>query len=717
MQKGTIPTLEEVTAIINTKIRDRNQKQSANLFEFFNYTNFGTVLKTDMLLGQINLQTLFFFLSQFLEIQTYSKNEVIYYEGSRGEFLYLLLKGSVNLFKLTISTMTYSPMEYYLNLINIFNKGGKFLLEKTIRLNNEIFPVNKTADVFEMEKILRKVQLVIKAYNSDIDGIKELLTSHKIPFESVEFDKVITGEIPIDEYYQEQSSLMNEAEVFYFKILSDDRRREISIAELSPSYTIGVNEYFGNFKLGDFDNKRGETAIADEKSIIIGINKRLYSTCILNDKRNIREKEIETIHQNSFFKLMRKNIFAKNFFYELDLVEVFKNTMIFNEGDTVSDIYLVKEGTFELSIDNKNVFDLKGTIAHLKKLDEAFKLKEYDDVISLKNSTNALTPLMKVKKNYSLFVTEKDVFGLWEYVYQSKMIYNVRVISDKAKLYRLSVKKLEREDNEDFNLLQKGIKSEGAKKIKNVLERMIMLKNSVMMKIDIEFTKKTKEDEDNYYRQNTTVNIAKNSLNSNKVSINFKKDSITRTKTKSYKNIVTGYKKILSVFKPNRPNIGLTMETILRTDLKHRKIRSTNNLYSDNKTMSDESKPVHKHNISGLNKEEKILTKLQKMKKDFNMFDRNEIIFTNANAGKLMNSYEETKTERLPKIQPHRISLKKRSSKKKKQTIVHPSTKLHKEVNLNVFLSDDLTNNVKNINYLAVRKFYDDFKPHNKIYK
>ena len=297
------------------------------------------------------------------------------------------------------------------------------------------------------------------------------------------------------------------------------------------------------------------------------------------------------------------------------------------------------------------------------------------------------------------------------------MIYNVRVISDKAKLYRLSVKKLEREDNEDFNLLQKGIKSEGAKKIKNVLERMIMLKNSVMMKIDIEFTKKTKEDEDNYYRQNTTVSTTKNSLNSNKVSINFKKDSITRTKTKSYKNIVTGYKKILSVFKPNRPNIGLTMETILRTDLKHRKIRSTNNLYSDNKTMSDESKPVHKHNISGLNKEEKILTKLQKMKKDFNMFDRNEIIFTNANAGKLMNSYEETKTERLPKIQPHRISLKKRSSKKKKQTIVHPSTKLHKEVNLNVFLSDDLTNNVKNINYLAVRKFYDDFKPHNKIYK
>ena len=696
MQKGNIPTIAEVSAIINTKIRDRNQKQSSDLFEFFNFTNFGDVLKNDMLLGEINIETLFFFLSQFLEIQNYEKNDVIYYEGARGEFLYLLVKGSVSLFKLKITKEIFSPIEYYLNLQKISEKGGKFLLERTIRLNSEIFPVNKTADVFEMSKIVQKVQIALKAYHDDIDGIKEFLTKNNISFDSVEFDKVLTMEMSIEEYYQKRFSLLSEAETFYFKILNEDTKKEIRIAEFAPSSEVGINEYFGNFKLGDFENKRAETAVVNEKSTIIRINKKLYSTMIINDKRNIRDREIETIHQNSFFKFMRKNVFAKNFFYELDLVEVCKNTMIYNEGDSVNEIYIIKEGTFELSIENKNIFELKFLIANLKKLDAAFMLKEYDDVIALKNSPTALAPMMKVKKNYSLFVTEKDVFGLWEYVYHSKTIYNVRAISDKAKLYRISVKKLEREANEDFNLLQRGIKSEAAKKIKNVLERIIMLKNSILMKIDVEFTKSTKEDEDNYYKDNANVNIIKNSHNSKKVEINFNKDKVNKTKTKLYKSIVTGYKKEASVFNLKK-KVGLSMETILRTDLNHR------NLYSESRTITDENKP---------SEEKRIFAKLQKMKIKFPNFEKKKINLTSENVGTAMNSYEEAKSERLPKIQPLRISLKKRSTKKKKQTI-----HLNKEINLNSFLSEDLSNHVKNINYLAVRKFYDGFKPLIKKYK
>ena len=280
-----------------------------------------------------------------------------------------------------------------------------------------------------------------------------------------------------------------------------------------------------------------------------------------------------------------------------------------------------------------------------------------------------------------MFVTEKDVFGLWEYVYHSKAIYNVRAISDKAKLYRIAVKKLQREANEDFNLLQRGIKSEAAKKIKNVLERIIMLKNSVLTKIDIEYTKRTKEDEDNYYRENATVNVIKNSHNSKKVAINFNKDKINKTRTKLYKSIVTGYKKEASVFNLKQ-KIGLSMETILRSDLNHR------NFITESRTITDEDK--------------KIFTKLQKKK----------INLTSENVGTAMNSYEEAKSERLPMIQPFRISLKKRSTKKKKQTI-----QLNKEINLNSFLSEDLSNHVKNINYLAVRKFYEGFKPHSKKYK
>ena len=726
MRKSQILELPELYEIINTKIRDRNQKQTSNLYEYFNSAKFGIALKSDLLLGQINLQTLFFFLSQFLEIQKFNTKDSIYYEGNRSEFIYLMVKGSITLYKLVTQIMTQDAIEYYLYLFNIFKKGEKFLLEKTIHANNDIFPVNKIADIPEIENIIFKVQLLLKAFNNDIDGIKEMLIQKNIPFEKVEFDKVIKGDYSLEEYYQDQASLMKEAELFYYKIIENTSKKETKILEFSAVRDVQEKEFFGNYKLGDFENKRSETAIVKEPTIVIAINKRLYSTCILNDKRNIREKEIETLHQNSFFKLMRKHIFAKNFFYECDLVETCKNTMIYNEGDQIDYIYIIKEGTFELSINNKNVFDLKSIITHLKKLNDEFASKEFDDVLGLRNSPNVLAPLMRVRKNYSLFVTEKDVFGLWEYVYGSDMIYNIQVLSDKAKLYKISIAKLEKPDNEDMNLLQRGIKSEAEKKIKNVLERLIMLKNSVMMKIDFEFTKKTKDDEDNFYRNNSPINTLKNSVN-NKVQINFPKKNHNIT-TKSYKNVIYGFRhltlnksmnlnqhniykahiKKLSDLAMSEPNLQMPIRN-------HRKEKS---ITSTIRPISDESRSIKTRKNSNSNssiiKETEMLAKLQKLQTNNNTYERGMILVNNSNEITDFDNIEQNEKKVVfPKLMPkknlRKITKRKISKNKDKDNEV-------KNLYLNEFLDDEdlenIKNNNKNINYLAVRKFYSELKPY-----
>ena len=726
MRKSQIPELPELYEIINTKIRDRNQKQTSNLYEYFNSAKFGTALKSDLLLGQINLQTLFFFLSQFLEIQKFNKKDSIYYEGNRSEFIYLMVKGSITLYKLVTQIMTQDAIEYYLYLFNIFKKGEKFLLEKTIHANNDVFPVNKIADIPEIENIIFKVQLLLKAFNNDIDGIKEMLIQKNIPFEKVEFDKVIKGDYSLEEYYQDQASLMKEAELFYYKIIENTSKKETKILEFSAVRDVQEKEFFGDYKLGDFDNKRSETAIVKEPTIVIAINKRLYSTCILNDKRNIREKEIETLHQNSFFKLMRKHIFAKNFFYECDLVETCKNTMIYNEGDQIDYIYIIKEGTFELSINNKSVFDLKSTITHLKKLNDEFASKEFDDVLGLRNSPNVLAPLMRVRKNYSLFVTEKDVFGLWEYVYGSDMIYNIQVLSDKAKLYKISIAKLEKPDNEDMNLLQRGIRSEAEKKIKNVLERLIMLKNSVMMKIDFEFTKKTKDDEDNFYRNNSPINTLKNSVN-NKVQINFPKTNHNIT-TKSYKNVIYGFRhltlnksmnlnqhniykahiKKLSDLAMSEPNLQMPIRN-------HRKEKS---ITSTIRPISDESRSIKTRKNSNSNssiiKETEMLAKLQKLQTNNNTYERGMILVNNSNEITDFDKIEQNEKKVVfPKLMPKK-NLRKITKRKISKNIDKDNEV--KNLYLNEFLDDEdlenFKNNNKNINYLAVRKFYSELKPY-----
>lgn len=720
MRKSQVPELPELYEIINTKIRDRNQKQTSNLYEYFNSANFGTALKSDLLLGQINLQTLFFFLSQFLEIQKHNKSDIIYYEGNRSEFIYLMVKGSVTLYKLVTQIMTQDAVEYYLYLFNIYKKGDKFLLEKTVHANNDTFPVNRIADIPEIENIIFKVQLLLKAFNNDIDGIKEMLIQKKIPYEKVEFDKVITGDYSLEEYYQDQASLMKEAELFYYKIIEDSSKKETKILEFSAVRDVQEKEFFGDYKLGDFENRRSETAIVKEPTIVIAINKRLYSTCILNEKRNIREKEIETLHQNSFFKLMRKHIFAKNFFYECDLVETCKNTMIYNEGDQIEYIYIIKEGTFELSINNKSVFDLKTMITHLKKLNDEFASKEFDDVLGLRNSPNVLAPLMRVRKNYSLFVTEKDVFGLWEYVYGSDMIYNIQVLSDKAKLYRISKSKLEKQDNEDINLLQRGIKSEAEKKIKNVLERLIMLKNSVMMKIDFEFTKKTKEDEDNFYRNNSPINTLKNSVN-NKAQINFQKKP-HKVSTKSYKNGVFGFKHMMlnksmnlnqnSIYKSHIKKLSDLAMSEPNLQMQIRSHRKEKSITSTFRPISDESRSIkarkNSNSNSSIKKETEMLAKLQKLQTN-NIYERGMILVNNNNEVTDLNTIEQNEKKVVfPKLVPKKKLRKITKRKINKDNEV-------KNLYLNEFLDEDLENvqnNNKNINYLAVRKFYSELKPY-----
>ena len=726
MRKSQIPELPELYEIINTKIRDRNQKQTSNLYEYFNSAKFGTALKSDLLLGQINLQTLFFFLSQFLEIQKFNKKDSIYYEGNRSEFIYLMVKGSITLYKLVTQIMTQDAIEYYLYLFNIFKKGEKFLLEKTIHANNDVFPVNKIADIPEIENIIFKVQLLLKAFNNDIDGIKEMLIQKNIPFEKVEFDKVIKGDYSLEEYYQDQASLMKEAELFYYKIIENTSKKETKILEFSAVRDVQEKEFFGDYKLGDFDNKRSETAIVKEPTIVIAINKRLYSTCILNDKRNIREKEIETLHQNSFFKLMRKHIFAKNFFYECDLVETCKNTMIYNEGDQIDYIYIIKEGTFELSINNKSVFDLKSTITHLKKLNDEFASKEFDDVLGLRNSPNVLAPLMRVRKNYSLFVTEKDVFGLWEYVYGSDMIYNIQVLSDKAKLYKISIAKLEKPDNEDMNLLQRGIRSEAEKKIKNVLERLIMLKNSVMMKIDFEFTKKTKDDEDNFYRNNSPINTLKNSVN-NKVQINFPKTNHNII-TKSYKNVIYGFRHLIlnksmnlnqhNIYKAHIKKLSDLAMSEPNLQMPIRNHRKEKSITSTIRPISDESRSIkttkNSNSNSSIIKETEMLAKLQKLQTNNNTYERGMILVNNSNEITDFDKIEQNEKKVVfPKLMPKK-NLRKITKRKISKNIDKDNEV--KNLYLNEFLDDEdlenFKNNNKNINYLAVRKFYSELKPY-----
>ena len=275
---SSLPSLLDLIDIVNTKLRDRTKVQLAQLNTFFISTNIAHVLKNDMQLGEITLDTLLFFLTQFIEIKTYEKEDVIYFEGDKGEFIYVLLQGSISTYKIVMNETEMNAVEYYHSLMEI---NHPFVLQKTIEENSEVFPINKVEDVANMNEIIYKVILILKAYNGDIEGVKDMLNLKNLPMETFDFISVLKEEETIEEFYQDQASMMNEAEMFYFKILADSTKKEIKLCEFQLITNLDVNKYFGNYKLGNFDHLRNETAISNKISIVLAINRRLYSTCIL----------------------------------------------------------------------------------------------------------------------------------------------------------------------------------------------------------------------------------------------------------------------------------------------------------------------------------------------------------------------------------------------------------------------------------------------------
>lgn len=658
MSNGEENEMDEIMKIINKKYRNRNQNENSILYEFMVSTNFQKELKSDLLLGEIDEKTLFFFMSQFMEILYFQRNEVIYYEGKTGDFLYLLLAGKLNQFKLGSEKVKLTAPEYYEYLHKEYEKGNKFILEQTVKKNNSVLPVRKMLDVPEMMKILRKVRLAKIANDGNVETINEFLYENGTEEERTEFDKVVKGDDTVEDFLQTIVNLMTEIEAFYYKYCTNEVI-EVEIVKYIPSNQVYPIQFFGNYKLGDTDNKRAETSIADDDCTVIAINKKQYGACIINEKRNIREMEIERIHQNTFFQYLRKATFAKKFFYELDLIELTKGEYLYKEDDTVEYIYIIKEGNFEVTMEGKNIFDIKNSIKMLKDKEEELQKEEYDDIISLKNSFSALLPLTRQRNNYSLFVMDKGVFGVFEFYYKMPAICNVQVLTDKAKLFRLSVNKLIEEENEYNGLLQKGIKKEANDKIKLFYERLIMIKNNVLMKYDFDFGKSEKEKSDEYYNKLTVVNEKKNMVNNlRKMYLNYKdeKKNVLDTSIKNIKEY-KGFKFVKAA--KNNENLNLSMKN------------------------QDERKKTR----------ESIM--LMNIKKNITSLEKNK---------------SSKRILTLPKIEEHKfkgkfihLPIKSPKLKKKSDDKLNNRIEINGEKELQKYGPQK-----KNINYLVVRKFYDE---------
>ena len=706
--KQLIPLVQN---ILKKGLRNRTPKDISDLYEFLEMTRFAYNMREEIEEGHLDLQQLLFFSTQFMTMKTYNSKDVIYYEGDVAENIYVLLEGEVNLFKINYINKEMKSHEYYRYLYYMNkNNNDPFLLNKTVKVNKNVFPIYKNSDIEIFDEILFKIEFCELLYEGDLQRVMNFIRYYKKDLNDFEFESIRLGEMSMNDYFQKTLSSLNESEDFYFTHVRNEPKK-IKILSNFVIKSLEEKEYFGKFTLEDEGDIRRESAVCEkDNTLLLIINKRLYSGCITTEQIEVKEKEVDKVYYGTVFMSIRRFNFDKYYFYNFDKVELSKGEELYSENQKVDYIYLLKNGLIEVYLPNKNIFDIKKLIKKFKEFEIIFQKNEYDDTLKLKNSLTSLQDYIKIRNNYSLYVCNtKESFGIWEYNYNNRMsLYSVKIKSEKATLFRMSIDNFldDKPDHEkvpDSELLKKAIKNEAFEQVKNNIERLIFIKNSVLMKIDFEYTKKKKDEEEEYIPKLNIFEV-KNIMKPINYNFHFNKHLINLLKTQrqrksiDYKqhfntnnNYISNLKKFIS-HKPVKSLISLNKN-------KKDKLKLNFSEDSENSKTIISIKQIKNHYSRNLNNDRQFQNELNHIKSDMNkdsfLYFHNPFITESVTLPKIKSPQRKKSPVFLKMKTESRDSIKKRSlSNNNKEILLKP-------INNN--------NSQRNLNYLAIKEFYSNF--------
>ena len=692
-----------IKTILSKSYRFRTIKDTSKLFDFLILTGFDEELKSDLIFTGINLQQLFYFSSQFMSIKTFYKNNVIYYENAFNDYFYIVLDGEVNLYQMNIIEKKMKFLDYFKYLKDLNeNNNDKFILNHTINQNKEKMGINKIQDLEKVDEIIFKNNLFNLIRNQNLDEINNLYEQNEKKMKNYKIDKLLSNEINflnlLDLLYNE----LKEIELFYMKKINSNTKIETKIIENNLIKTVKNSEYFGNFDLEKNLSKRENSAIVQSNyCILLLVNKKLYSELIINENKKIIQQEIDPIYYHSIFRATRKNVFEKRLFKKLEKIVLYKNEFIYKENDLIDNFYILTEGNVEISIENKNIFHFQNLINKIKNFFPSNIKKEFEDEINLKNKLKYIKNELESKKfNQKIFFLDPiKTFGLIEYSYNNcKSFYNIKIISDIAKFYKIKIDTLINQTEgkiDDYELIKKEIEFHSDILIKSFLERLIIIKNSFLKKYDVEYSFQSKINEDNFYNSlvvHDLKNNMKNVNNNNLIHIkNFK--LINKNKKKTHiKNLP-----ILNTdFNENNNNNNFIKIPEIKNYLINEKINKKNflltetNKSNENSHFKTSSIQIEKKNFDELKKS------IEKDKKTYTEFFNTKIlpsIKINKKINKTPNKIAFNPFENNFKIKNLYKSYNEYSNKKNNEKL--------------------LTNFPKksiNKNYMAVKEFYKSYQ-------
>ena len=439
-------------------------------------------------------------LSYEMEYRYLFKNQKLFEISDQADNIYLIIKGRVELYEFVeykIDMPLYKYMLYIYNLNNnIIEKENNFdlyKLKKDIEENSEIIDILYDEIPFFiclLAKIKLSNMINTNFYNIFSEDLEQMITDckndPKVNLQNFDYDKErknddiyikniindLNKKIPkvpkdlMDKYY---TILTNNDDNFYtFKRYNFKKVRELKDGDFLGENTIDKNA------------KRKASVFALEETHLCYIDYDLYSEIINKFKEKLRDKEAKFLKESFYFSRISLQYFIKNYFSDFSYQELTHGNNILMENQSFENLYFLKEGIIEI-YSNKSIIGLINLIKILSQ-----KLKKSGEEIKneLLNISNNLYLYGKINKNYTLSTTSRlliiannDIIGIESWITSYPYFYNCKVISDKAKFYRISAKKID-ELLTDIKETKDQLLNDSNKRLELLCKRIIKIINT-----------------------------------------------------------------------------------------------------------------------------------------------------------------------------------------------------------------------------------------------
>ena len=484
-------TPNQLINILKKDPMKRNQKEKA--FVLF-YVQKMTQLPRKFIHEHIDKQTyesiLLLSETSFTFNRIVGKNNLIYEVNDKAENIFIIIEGSAKLYKVE-KVFTDMTCEEYVNLLMKYIKDkDNFLLEKTVKDNDAIFPFDKK-DVLYIDKIFIKIKIIQRQENKISDTLEDIL--EKVNLTLADFNllsykqEIEIQNAKIAKENQEilkskkMEKLKDPKEYDGFEARKKNKENQNKIldiigknvnAEMCLKYSFLTSEsihsicyykyvldkeiYNGDY-FGDFNSdKYLHRAIIDSDFIdLFIIRNDIYKEFMHNKKYKLLDDQILFLQNHFFFSSINRSIFEKNYFclFEFECYDNYENIII--ENTPVNYLYFIQKGKVRLTtrrsiienhiligiinniikrIQNKNNNNSNFIIDN--KYTELYSNIYNDYLDELKQEFNIK------RKNNLLIFQENKCLGHECFFYGLNYLYTVTADSEKVELYKLGIDKL-----------------------------------------------------------------------------------------------------------------------------------------------------------------------------------------------------------------------------------------------------------------------------------